>query len=101
MAAVSPIERWPYRMDNCLAASSLGSLSIRVFHIAATSPDLSAPVLQCMRSDVNVKYISLQQASRHSTATEIKRKHDREAQRETQEQLGHKNRHSQKHYLIE
>ncbi len=44
--------------------------------------------------DAGVKHISLQQASRHSTATEIKRKFDTEAQKAIAEKLGHNNLHN-------
>jgi integrase len=51
--------------------------------------------------DAGVKHISLQQASRHSTATEIKKKHDKAAAREIMEQLGHENTSTGKHYIAD
>jgi integrase len=51
--------------------------------------------------DAQVKHISLQQASRHSTATEIKEKHEKAAQQEIMEQLGHDNVRTQKQYIVD
>lgn len=49
-----------------------------------------------------VKHISLQQASRHSTASRIWEKHQEMAKIEIKEQLGHENtRTGKKHYVIE
>lgn len=49
-----------------------------------------------------VKHISLQQASRHSTATEIYAEHKKRALKEIEERLGHGNTTTAiKHYIIE
>ena len=49
-----------------------------------------------------VKHISLQQASRHSTASEINTKHKKKACQEIQERLGHENiTTGPKHYIVE
>ncbi|MBI5639487.1 MAG: tyrosine-type recombinase/integrase [Nitrospirae bacterium] len=48
------------------------------------------------------KHISLQQATRHSMASEIWERHQNEAKDEIQKQLGHENRQTgKKHYVIE
>src|SRR5208283_4520092 len=53
-------------------------------------------------ADAKVKHITLQQASRHSTATTIWNKHKKAASQEIAEQLGHNNlTTAQKHYIIE
>lgn len=53
-------------------------------------------------ADSEVKHISLQQASRHSTATRIKRNHDENAYAEIEETLGHENRNTGKeHYIVQ
>jgi integrase len=58
-------------------------------------------VLQKACADAGVEPISLQMASRHSTATRIKRKHDEEAYAEIEETLGHENRNTGKeHYIV-
>ena len=46
MAVVLPMGICPYRIESSLPASAFGSLSITIFHMAETSPDLSAPDLQ-------------------------------------------------------
>jgi integrase len=51
--------------------------------------------------DAGVKHISLQQASRHSTATTIKKEYEKKAQIAIAEQLGHTNLTTQKHYIME
>jgi len=51
-------------------------------------------------SDAGVKSISLQQASRHSTATAIKEWHDKQACVEIAERLGHLNLTTQKYYIV-
>jgi len=54
----------------------------------------------CTRA--KVKHISLQQASRHSTATEIYAEHKKRALREIGERLGHENiTTGLKHYVVE
>lgn len=51
--------------------------------------------------DAGVKHISLQQASRHSTATRIFEQKQKEALRDIQEQLGHDNLTTgKKHYVL-
>lgn len=58
-------------------------------------------VLQKACADAGVEPISLQMASRHSTATRIKRKHDEEAYAEIEEVLGHENKNTGKeHYIV-
>ena len=58
-------------------------------------------VLQKACVDAGVEPISLQMASRHSTATRIKRKHDEAAYAEIEETLGHENRTTGKeHYIV-
>ena len=52
-------------------------------------------------SDAGVKHISLQQASRHSFATEIKNKHDKAAAAEIMDQLGHENTTTGKTYMAD
>ena len=53
-------------------------------------------------SDAKVKTISLQQASRHSKASEIMADHKKRAMEEIQKQLGHNNAKTGiKHYVIE
>lgn len=48
------------------------------------------------------KHISLQQATRHSKASEIWERHQNEAKEEIEDQLGHENRQTgKKHYVIE
>ena len=52
--------------------------------------------------NAKVKHISLQQASRHSTATEIYDKHKKKALQEIRDQLGHDNiTTALKHYIVE
>jgi integrase len=51
--------------------------------------------------DAKVKYIPLQQASRHSMASQIMAEHKRKAIEEIQAKLGHFSRETQKHYVIE
>ena len=51
--------------------------------------------------DAGVKYITLQQASRHSTATEIMNEHKKRAIEEIQARLGHHNKQTQKAYIVE
>jgi len=54
----------------------------------------------CKRA--KVKHISLQQASRHSTATRIYAEHKEKAAQEIKERLGHRNTTTgMKHYVVE
>ena len=52
-------------------------------------------------ADAGVKHISLQQSSRHSTATEIKIKHDKAAAQAIMEQLGHENTNTGRTYIAD
>lgn len=51
--------------------------------------------------DAKVKYITLQQASRHSMASEIMAEAKKKAIEEIQAKLGHHNKTTQKHYIVE
>lgn len=51
--------------------------------------------------DAKVKYIPLQQASRHSMASQIMAEHKKKAIDEIQKKLGHSNKQTQKAYVIE
>ena len=51
--------------------------------------------------DAKVKYIPLQQASRHSMASQIMAEHKRKAIEEIQNKLGHFNKQTQKAYIVE
>lgn len=53
----------------------------------------------CLKAEV--KYISLQQASRHSMASQIMAEAKKKAIDEIQARLGHHNKYTQKHYIIE
>jgi hypothetical protein len=48
-----------------------------------------------------VKYIPLQQASRHSMASQIMAEHKKKAIEEIQNKLGHFNKQTQKAYIVE
>jgi integrase len=51
--------------------------------------------------DAKVKYIPLQQASRHSMASQIMAEHKKKAIEEIQAKLGHSNRQTQKAYVVD
>lgn len=51
--------------------------------------------------DAKTKHISLQQASRHSTASTIKEQYDKQATEEIARQLGHNNLTTQRHYIVD
>jgi hypothetical protein len=52
-------------------------------------------------TDAGEKYIPLQQASRHSMASETMAEYKKKAIEEIQRKLGHMNKQTQKHYIIE
>jgi integrase len=75
-----------------------------VFSINGKDPIKTARLYKVWKkacADAGVKHISLQQASRHSTATEIKIKHDKAATQEIMEQLGHANTNTGRTYIAD
>jgi len=60
-----------------------------------------APIPKSYVPPCGVKYIPLQQASRHSMASQIMAEHKRKAIEEIQNKLGHFNKQTQKTYIVE
>jgi len=50
--------------------------------------------------DAGVKYITISQASRHSQASQIRQRHEKEALIEASQKLGHSNIQTTKGYVL-